>query len=295
VANAQDGGTYAVPLALRSARFVPRQSPGKRQPARVTPGAFRAVGLPVPEDRRQQNAYQLSRRQGWEWTPPIDRHLSRRGAELLGGSAFLCVDLDTQIAVDGEVWLDGLRWLTDAGARGGHLLDMSTCVAVRTPGHDGHARGWHLWFRAPREPIRFGALRQCSAVEVKNRCTAPGSPGYEVRTAPPALEVLPAWIAGLAGPPVVPAPRDRDHGGNAWNRLHGLVECVLAAERGERNRVLFWAAARAGELVAAGEIEQATAQKMLRDAAAEIGLLADDGETGVASTITSGLRQAVVR
>jgi hypothetical protein len=40
---------YVVPAVLRSAMFVPRQAPGRREPARVTSGAFKAAGpLPVP-------------------------------------------------------------------------------------------------------------------------------------------------------------------------------------------------------------------------------------------------------
>jgi hypothetical protein len=39
---------FVIPVVLRSARFVPRQGPGRREPARVTSGAFRAAGLPVP-------------------------------------------------------------------------------------------------------------------------------------------------------------------------------------------------------------------------------------------------------
>jgi hypothetical protein len=44
--------------------------------------------------------------------------------------------------------------------------------------------------------------------------------------------------------------------------------------------------------VAAGALEQAAAVAMLRDAAGEIGLLAEDGEGPVLATIGSGLRQA---
>jgi hypothetical protein len=39
---------YVVPAVLREAMFVPGQAPGRHGPARVTPGAFRAAGLPVP-------------------------------------------------------------------------------------------------------------------------------------------------------------------------------------------------------------------------------------------------------
>ena len=41
-----------VSAVLRGAMFVPRQAAGRREPARVTPGAFKAAGLPVPEHRR---------------------------------------------------------------------------------------------------------------------------------------------------------------------------------------------------------------------------------------------------
>ena len=51
---------YVVPGVLRAARFVPRQAPGRREPLRVTAGAFRARGVEVPEDRALHNAYQLS-------------------------------------------------------------------------------------------------------------------------------------------------------------------------------------------------------------------------------------------
>ncbi len=34
---------YVVPAVLRGAMFVPRQAPGRREPARVTPGAFKSL------------------------------------------------------------------------------------------------------------------------------------------------------------------------------------------------------------------------------------------------------------
>ena len=105
-----DAQAFVVPAVLRTARFVPRQAPGRRQPARVTPGAFRAAGLPVPENPAQQNAYQLSRRQGNPWSPGIDRHIGRRGGELLGCGEFILIDIDVPAAVDGTPmasdWID---------------------------------------------------------------------------------------------------------------------------------------------------------------------------------------------
>lgn len=196
-------GDYVVPPSLRSARFVPRQAPGRREPARVTSGAFRAAGLDVPEDPRQLNAYQLSRRQGFAWSPSIDQHVRRRGAELLGGSQFVCVDLDTALAVDGSIWMDGFRQAADLAAETGNLLDLAGCIAVRTPGNGTHGEGWHLWYRANAAcPVRFGPLGRCPLIEIKYRCTAPGSPLYQVRSVPDGeLDMLPAWIAELAPPP----------------------------------------------------------------------------------------------
>jgi hypothetical protein len=288
------GDGYVVPPVLRPAQFVPRQQPGSRAPMQVTPGAFRAAGLPVPEDLRQRNAYQLSKRQGWPWSPAIDEHVGRRGGELLGGDTLICLDCDTTLAVDGTVWIDGFRWLADVGVAAGELLDITGCVAVRTPGSPGrgHGPGWHLWWRAG-SPVRMGPLARCGAVEVKTRCTCPGSPGYAVRHAPAGLPEFPAWIAALAGPP---RPRTVSRRGGSWSeariwrRLHGIVDRVLAErERGSRNAVLYWASCRAGELIADGALDGTTAERVLHDAAEAIGLVGDDGERAVSATIRSGL------
>ena len=50
-----------VSAVLRGAMFVPRQAAGRREPARVSPGAFKAAGLPVPERPAQRNVYQSPR------------------------------------------------------------------------------------------------------------------------------------------------------------------------------------------------------------------------------------------
>ena len=263
---------------------------------RVTAGAFAAKGLPVPDDPRRLNAYQLSERQGWPWTPWIDTHTGRRGAELLGGTDFLCIDADTQMAIDGSVWLDGLRWLTDHGALVGRLLDISEFVAVRTPGDPGrqHAAGWHLWCRAdPDYPVRIGPLERCKAVEIKNRATSPGSPAYEVRYAPAELPVIPRWIAELAGPPRVPVAAERRNGGGvpAWRRLEGVIDRLLEAGPGDhRNDLLYWSACRAGEMIAAGDFDAATAERLLFSAAEQNGHVAKHGAAATLATIGSGLQ-----
>ena len=190
---------YAVPAVLRGAMFVPRQAAGRREPARVTPGAFRAAGLPVPGHPAQRNVYQLTRRQGLPWTPGLDGRIRRRGGELLGHGKLILVDIDTPAAVDGTPMLDALRWLGDAAVEAGGLLDLSATVSVRTPGHPGrgHLPGWHLWYRAdPGRPVRMGPLARCHAVELRARGTCPGSPGYVVWSAPGQLPVLPGCRRG---------------------------------------------------------------------------------------------------
>ena len=290
---------YVVPTVLRGAMFVPRQAASRREPARVTPGAFRAAGLPVPEHPAQRNVYQLTRRQGLPWTSGLDGHIRRRGGELLPHGELILVDIDTPAAADGTLMINALRWLSDQAVEAGELLDLSASVSVRTPGHpdSGHLPGWHLWYRAdPACPVHMGPLARCHAVELRTRGTCPGSPGYVVWSEPDHLPVLPRWIADLAGPPSgLVTSTGTGHGGAGTSaRLHGITGRLLAARRGERNRLLFWASLRIGELVAEGDLDAGTARQALTDAAARIGLVREDGQRAVAATIRSGFERVGV-
>ncbi len=216
---------YVVPTALRRAMVVPWQAPGRREPARVTAGAFQAAGLPVPEHPGQRNIYQLTRRQGLPWSPGLDMQIRRRGGELLGHGNLVLVDIDTPAAVDGMPLVDAVRWLADRAVEGGGLLDLSGSVSVRTPGHcaSGHLPGWHLWYRAdPARPVHLGPLDRCHAIELRGRGTCPGSPGYLVCAHPDDLPALPRWIADLAGPPPAPVTTaiTGRGGAHAQARLH---------------------------------------------------------------------------
>ncbi len=285
-----------MPAVLRGARFVPRQAPDRREPARVTPGAFKAAGLPVPEHPAQRNVYQLTRRQGLPWTPGLDGHIRRRGGELLAHGELVLVDIDTPAAVDGTPMVNALRWLSDRAVQAGGLLDLSATLSVRTPGHpaSGHLPGWHVWYRAdPACPVHMGPLVGCHAVELRARGTCPGSPGYVVWSEPDRLPVLPRWIADLAGPPPEPVTSTgTGHSGvSAGARLHGIIGRLLDARRGERNRLLFWASLRVGELVADGDLDAGAAGQALTDAAARLGLVREDGQRAVAATIRSGFQR----
>lgn len=295
MAGYEAGDAFAVPAVLRSARFVPRHAPGQRRPAQVTPGAFRDAGLPVPGNRAQQNAYQLSRCQGVPWSPAIDRHVSRRGGEVLGHGSLILVDIDFPALPDGTPAVDSLRWLSDRAVEAGEFLDLTATLSVRTPGHpdSGHLPGWHLWYAAG-EPVRMGPMTRCRSVELRKRGTCPGSPGYRIHGCPAVLAPLPQWIAALAGPPAPPVVM-RQGGGSAnpEARLHAIITALLNAGQGERNHLLYWASGRVAEMVTAGDLDRGAAEKVLHDAAAEIGLTAEDGHGAVASTIASGFRQAV--
>src|SRR5439155_14926674 len=144
------------------------------------------------------------------------------------------------------------------------------------PGHD-HGPGWHLWYLAdPDHPVRTGPLARCRAVEIKARCTAPGSPGYTVRHAPATLPLLPPWLAALAGPlrqPVTAGtPRQPYASGNLRPRLRGVLSVVLAASEGDRNMALYWAGRRCAEMVADGALDTATAASVLTRAGERAGL-----------------------
>ena len=286
-----------MPAVLRAAMFVPRQAPGRREPARVTAGAFQAAGMPVPAHPAQRNIYQLTRRQGLAWTPGLDAQIRRRGGELLGHGHLILVDIDCPGAADGRPLGNALRWLADRSVQAGGLLDLSATVSARTPGHtqSGHLPGWHLWYRAdPAHPVRLGPLARCHAIELHTRGTCPGSPGYRVCSHPDDLPVLPRWLAALAGPPPAPAtfPSTGHGGAHAQARMQGIIGRLLAARRGERNRLLFWASLRAGELVADQDLDAHTTAEALAAAAAQIGLADEDGPRAVAATIRSGFHRA---
>ena len=69
------------------------------------------------------------------------------------------------------------------------------------------------------------------------------------------------------------------HGGpHAQARLQGMLVRLLAARCGERNRLLFWARLRAGELVADGDLDAHAAVQALTGAATQIGLAREEGK-----------------
>jgi hypothetical protein len=70
-----------------------------------------------------------------------------------------------------------------------------------------------------------------------------------------------------------------------------MIGCLRAAHRGKRNRLLFWASLRVGELVADGDLDARAAARALTGAATQLGLAGKDGPRAVAATIRSGFRR----
>jgi hypothetical protein len=106
------------------------------------------------------------------------------------------------------------------------------------------------------------------------------------------IEPLPGWLAEVLRPAQLPEPaRAAPHPASTFAALRGLVRVVLdATPERDRNTRLFWSACRAGELVSAGQVDEATATSVLIDAATRTGL----PEAEARRTIASGLRSGTL-
>jgi hypothetical protein len=118
---------------------------------------------------------------------------------------------------------------------------------------------------------------------------------YEVRDGQEPAP-LPAWIADLLDPPrrepaasarTVARPADR-----VGARLDALLVAVTGAQPGERNNVLHWAACRAAEMIAAGELAEDQVSDSLAAAAGRAGLDDSEARRTIASAFRRTLRKA---
>jgi hypothetical protein len=74
------------------------------------------------------------------------------------------------------------------------------------------------------------------------------------------------------------------------SRLHALIDTVLTSPSHTRNDRLYWAAKKAGEMVAANEIEESAAVAVLTDAGLAVGLLGNPAQpcTRLCWTVADG-------
>lgn len=109
----------------------------------------------------------------------------------------------------------------------------------------------------------------------------------------------PAWLLAAANPPPPPRkPKKPMRKLECKDRLLRYIvaaveeECASVAQMGRdsgRNRALFVAAAKLGELVGADMLARDVAEDELEEAARKCGLAAEDGWRSVRATIASGL------
>lgn len=232
---------------------------------------------------------------------------TRRGALAaidLRKAGLVVIDADRHGGPDGAAAWQGLMH--------DHEADISACPHVRTPND-----GMHVYFIQPAgEPLRCRSGRLPPAVECKGEggsITAPGNVkgdgtfynpiGPELADAYPAKAIprVPDWLVGIIrAPRAASEPVQRVNSppvGLVASRLERYARAALAGQaadvaatsEGSRNQRLNAAAYRLGRFAARGWIERGEVEAVLRSAAQQCGLTADDGVAAVDATIASGL------
>lgn len=203
-----------------------------------------------------------------------------------GPSGLVVVDLDTHGELPDDWRLPGIRDGRDVLAQ--------LCEWAQQPWPSTHmvatpSGGWHLYFAAPiGSRIRNTASKVGPLVDVRAAggyvvgagSTVAGNPYTVLDAEEPAP--LPVWLGRLASP----AQPQASATAPVPTRLGGLLRAVESAAEGARNSTLHWAACRAGEMAAVGELDAASAATVFLAAAASVGL--PDWEAR--RTIASGLR-----
>jgi Bifunctional DNA primase/polymerase, N-terminal len=214
-----------------------------------------------------------------------------------GPSGLVVVDLDAHgelpedwraipgVADGADVFAQLLEWAGET--------TWPATTWVRTP--NGH----HLYFRQPPgQQVRNSAGLVGPGVDVRGAGgfvvgagSVIGGRRYELidGSEPPPL---PAWLARRLAPQPPPQPRPVPRGA-APGRLAALARAVRGGQPGDRNSLAFWAAARAGEIAAAGQADPGEAEELLVQAALDAGLRG--GEREARATVRSGLRAGGAR
>jgi hypothetical protein len=167
----------------------------------------------------------------------------------------------------------------------------------------GREAGAHIYFLQPADGI--GNRRIADGLETRGRggyVIAPPSihaGGRRYRwTTPWPIAAAPPWLVDVLQPtprpPRIPATGRALACGEVTRlglaRLRGVAHRLEATGEGNRHALLFWAACRAGELVAGGLVAEDVARAVLVEACMVNGLLEDDGAQLVERTIKDGFR-----
>ncbi len=145
--------------------------------------------------------------------------------------------------------------------------------ATRT--HRTRSGGLHLLFRH-FPGLRCSTARIAPGIDVK---AEGGAIIYWPATGLPVLSDAPLaeWPEWLTPPPKpAPAPSHESAGprpaAHIEAQLAGLIRTIAAAPSGQRNGSLFWAASRAAEITAQGQLSKPHAEAILIEAASRVGL-----------------------
>lgn len=153
--------------------------------------------------------------------------------------------------------------------------------------HRTRSGGLHLVFRH-HEALKCSAGRIASGIDVR----AVG--GYIIWWPAAGLPTLsdappspwPDWLIQELRPQR-PRPAQRVVVPDS-SALHRLVQLVAGAQPGERNRLTFWAACRAGEMVASGLLSAHVAASVIIEAGTRSGLTRSEAERTAWSGIRTG-------
>jgi hypothetical protein len=158
-----------------------------------------------------------------------------------------------------------------------------------TRAHRTRSGGLHLFFRH-MPGLRCTVSRIAPGVDVK---AEGGAVIYWPAAGLPVLSDAPlaAWPTWLAPPPKPAPARSYEPAGSRpathiEAALGGLVRTIAGAPPGERNARLFWAACRAAELVANGELSKPHGEAVLIEAAGRAGLDHLESSRTIASAFT---------
>ncbi len=197
------------------------------------------------------------------------------------GSGILVVDIDA-----GNGGMASVRELRAAGMQ---LLETVCCRTANG--------GWHLYYRYDRGPRNSKSLL-AKGVDIRTTggyVVAPPSnlgagKSYRWHRAPLGSDLprLPQWALEKLKPREA-TPFYTEPAGDPGD-MAGLIHFLEHSGSGERNASLYWAACRAGEMVARGEIAAQEAFSQLADAMRRIGL-----DAAEVKTIKSGLRMGQAR
>lgn len=188
--------------------------------------------------------------------------------------------LDIDVKADGDGYA-ALARLVAAGLLGGLIMVAATRNGGRHLYYPGTDEGCHT-LRGHRVDLKARGgyiVAPPSAVPADDFALALGRPVGKYRLLShglPASRRPLQWkkIIGLLDPPRPQPHRARRTPvtGDPARVLAGLARKVSSAPDGERNRILFWAACRAAEHVAAGRFDPTAAHTALAEAAGQAGL-----------------------